>query len=60
MKVRTKVPITIREAWTSPTGITFPAGTLFVESATCGIWDYKAPDGSWGIANLLGGRPGEN
>ena len=54
------MPVTLREAWTAPTGITFPAGTFFVESATCGIWDWKTPNGDWGQSNFIGWRPGEH
>ena len=53
------MPITLRYAWTAPTGITFPEGTVFVESATSGTWDWKTPHGCWGQSNLMGWRPGE-
>lgn len=53
------MPITLTEAWTAPTGITFPEGTYFVESAACGIWDWKTPNGSWGQSNFENVRPGQ-
>jgi hypothetical protein len=54
------MPITLTEAWAGPHGVTFPAGTFFVESATCGIWDWKTPNGSWGQSYFEDTRPGED
>ena len=52
--------VTTREAWTAPTGVTFPAGTYFVHSETCGIWDWKTPNGCCGQSNFKDLRPGED
>ena len=54
------MPITLTEAWPGPHGVTFPVGTFFVESATCGIWDWKTPNGDWGQSYFEGVRPGED
>jgi len=56
-----KMPITLTEPWKTPeSGITFPAGTYFIHSATHGIWNWQTPDGSWGESWFGDVRPGEH
>ncbi len=54
-----RLPVTLTEAWKSPTGLGFPPDTLFTPSDKAGVWKWLLPNGNTGEGYFMGAVPGE-